>query len=68
MAPVDAQRCLHVWVKTTDGRTHPGIVVAWRRGPEGWQAYVAVALDGSVLLTWHPGGDLRPVADDRPSR
>lgn len=55
----------HVWVAVPGGSRLPGLVVAWRRDGDGWQAHVALVRDDAVLLRWVAAADLRPVADDR---
>ena len=34
------------------------------RSGDGWEGYVAVARDGSVLVTWEQVSRLHPVVDD----
>ena len=55
----------HVWVAVPGGSRLPGLVVAWRRDGDGWQAQVALVRDDAVLLRWVSAADLRPVTDDR---
>ena len=57
----------HVWVDTSGGGQHPGLIITWRRedAAAGWEAYVAIVRDGSVLASWVPVGQLHPVVDDR---
>ena len=55
----------HVWVSVPGGSRLPGLVVAWRRDGDGWQAQVALVRDDAVLLRWVSASDLRPVTDDR---
>jgi hypothetical protein len=55
----------HVWVAVPGGSRLPGLVVAWRRDGDGWQAQVALVRDDAVLLRWVTATDLRPVTDDR---
>lgn len=55
----------HVWVTVPGGIRLPGLVVAWRRDGDGWQAQVALVRDDAVLLRWVSATDLRPVVDDR---
>jgi hypothetical protein len=55
----------HVWVAVPGGSRLPGLVVAWRRDGDGWQAQVALVRDDAVLLRWVSAADLRPVVDDR---
>ena len=55
----------HVWVAVPGGIRLPGLVVAWQRDGDGWQAHVALVRDDAVLLRWVSAADLRPVADDR---
>ena len=47
----DIPKRRHVWVDASGGQKYPGLVVAWRRRGDGWQGYVAVARDASVLIT-----------------
>jgi hypothetical protein len=56
----------HVWVDVSGGHQEPGLVIAWRRREEfaGWEAYVAVVRDGSVLVKWEEASTLHPVTDD----
>ena len=60
----DTHERRHVWVDTSGGHQHPGLVIAWRRRDDGWEAYVAVARDASVLVTWEQASRLHPVVDD----
>jgi hypothetical protein len=62
----DSPKRRHVWVDGSGGYRQPGLVIAWRRreGLDGWEAYVAVARDGTVLVGWEPSSNLHPVADD----
>ena len=55
----------HVGVAVPGGSRLPGLVVAWRRDGDGWQAQVALVRDDAVLLRWVSAADLRPVVDDR---
>ena len=55
----------HVWVAVPGGIRLPGLVVAWRRDGDGWQAQVALVRDDAVLVRWVSAVDLRPVTDDR---
>ena len=55
----------HVWVSVPGDSRLPGLVVAWRRDGDGWQAQVALVRDDAVLLRWVSATDLRPVTDDR---
>lgn len=57
--------CRHVWVETTGGYVHPGLIMAWRSDGAAWAAQVAVVRDASVLVQWLPSEQLRPVRDDR---
>jgi hypothetical protein len=52
-------------VAVPGGSRLPGLVVAWRRDGDGWQAQVALVRDDAVLLRWVSAADLRPVVDDR---
>lgn len=54
-----------MWVETTGGYVHPGLIMAWRRHGVAWAAQVAVVRDASVLVQWLPSEQLRPVRDDR---
>ena len=66
MAPARRRRH-HVWVDRGKGGTHPGLVLRWRKADrEGstWEAYVAVVHGNSVLTSWIPQSDLRPITDD----
>ena len=63
----DSPRRRHVWVDGSGGYRRPGLVISWRRNGGGWEAYVAIGSDGSVLLTWEPANQLHPVTDDRPA-
>ena len=47
----DTPKRRHVWIDASGGHKYPGLVIAWRRRDDGWEAYVAVARDGSVLVT-----------------
>ncbi len=56
----------HCWVTdcpAAPGR-HPGILLNWRKRPEGWQGFVVVAVgsddDPAVLTLWLPGDYLQP--------
>lgn len=60
--PAPAHR--HVWVDTSGGYTYPGLIMAWRRDPSGWQAQVAVVRDRTVFVQWTPATTLHPVTDD----
>ena len=65
MAAEPARR-RHVWVDGGADQWYPGLVLEWRRAADGtWEANVAVARLGSVLLTWAPAARIRPIADDR---
>ena len=59
----------HVWArldKAPQAAPVQGLVLEWRRSADGtWEANVAVAQLGSVLLTWTPAPRIRPIADDR---
>ena len=61
-SPAPAHR--HVWVDSSGGYTYPGLIMAWRRDPSGWQAQVAVVRDRTVLVQWTPASSLHPVTDD----
>ena len=59
------RRRRHVWVDCIGGCQCPGLVMAWRRHPEGgWEAQVAVVRRGSVLVHWVAAATLHPVTDD----
>ena len=60
--PTPAHR--HVWVDCSGGYTCPGLIMAWRRDPSGWQAQVAVVRDRTVFVQWAPAATLHPVTDD----
>lgn len=70
-APLNPDRLMpdkprrHVWVRIAGDLIYPGLVLAWRRTPDGtgWEAHVAVARTGSVLTSWLPAADLTPVTD-----
>ena len=57
----------HVWVDSSGGYRHPGLVITWRRSADGeWEAYVATTSKfGSALVRWAPALSLHPVTDDR---
>jgi len=55
----------HVWVDRSGGYTYPGLILAWRHDPTGWQAQVAVVRNGAVLVEWVAAATLHPVTDDR---
>lgn len=57
----------HVWVDSSGGYRHPGLVITWRRSADGeWKAYVATTPKfGCALVTWAPALSLHPVTDDR---
>ena len=63
MAPEQPRRH-HVWVDCSGGYRNPGLVIAWRRASDGWEAYVAILQDSSVLVTWEKAADLHPVRDE----
>ena len=60
--PLPSRR--HVWVDCSGGYTYPGLVMAWRRGPAGWEAQVAVARARTISVQWTPAGALHLVTDD----
>ena len=60
----DTPKRRHVWVDASGGHQYPGLVIAWRRRDDRWEGYVAVARDGSVLVTWEEASRLHPVIDD----
>lgn len=60
--PAPAHR--HVWVDCSGGYTCPGLVMAWRRDPTGWQAQVALVRHKTVFVQWTPASALHPVVDD----
>lgn len=69
MAPAKPGRRRHVWVDCSGGYRYPGLVMAWRRDPDGaWEAQVAVVRPGSVLVQWVAAAALHPVTDDRWAR
>lgn len=57
----------HCWVRDPegDGAELPGVVLAWRRHPRGWQAQVTyVTHDGTAPVSvtiWLPADQLRSV-------
>lgn len=57
----------HVWVTDPPGiarGTFPGLLAQWERRPEGWAAYVVVAVpegpDVATVHAWIPAAHLRP--------
>lgn len=54
----------HVWVDCSGGYRRPGLVIAWRRTGDGWEAYVAILQGSDVLVTWERATDLHLVSDD----
>jgi hypothetical protein len=60
----DEPKRRHVWVDCSGGFRYPGLVIAWRRTADGWEAYVAILQEGSVLVTWEKAADLHPVQDE----
>ncbi|NAZ83071.1 hypothetical protein GTR02_14725 [Kineococcus sp. R8] len=59
----------HCWVRgpTEDPGPFPGLLLAWRRGPDGWLGRVAYVLPDEharpVLIdTWVPAASLRPAS------
>ena len=61
----DTPKRRHVWVDASGGgHKYPGLVIAWRRRDDGWEGYVAMAPDGSVLITWEQATRLHPVVND----
>lgn len=60
-----SDRVRHVWAMMSGGYTYPGLILAWRRTDRGWEAQVAVAMRGTVLVRWLPGTHVRPITDDR---
>jgi hypothetical protein len=60
----DEPKRRHVWVDCSGGFRRPGLVIAWRRIADGWEAYVAILRDDSVLVTWEKASDLHPVRDE----
>ena len=64
----DDPRRRHVWVDCSGGYRRPGLVIAWRRTADGWEAYVATLGESSVLVTWEAAINLHPVRDDGWSR
>jgi hypothetical protein len=50
------------------GRYRPGLVITSRRTADGWDAYVAILRESSVLVTSEKSTALHPVRDDRWSR
>lgn len=60
----DEPKRRHVWVDCSGGFRYPGLVITWRRTAGGWEAYVAILQDNSVLVTWEKASDLHPVRDE----
>ena len=60
----DEPKRRHVWVDCIGGFRYPGLVIAWRRTADGWEAYVAILRQGSVLVAWEKASDLHPVRDE----
>jgi hypothetical protein len=54
----------HIWVDCSGGYRRPGLVIAWRRTADDWEAYVAILQDSSVLVTWEKSTALHPARDD----
>lgn len=58
----------HVWVRRESAHTNlppcAGLLVQWRRSPQGWQALVAAVQGDGVLLSWVPADRLIPIRDD----
>lgn len=55
----------HVWVRF-GSQACPGVLLNWRRGRSGWEAYVMYATGGgtsSVTVTqqWLPAAHVRPI-------
>lgn len=54
----------HCWVTTSDGRV-PGLLLAWRKGTDGWEGRVVHPARGEggwlVLEDWTPAALLDPV-------
>lgn len=57
-------RVRHVWATLSGGYVYPGLLLTWRRDEAGWQAQVAIAIRGTVLLRWLPDSQVRPITDD----
>lgn len=57
-------RVRHVWTTLSGGYVYPGLLLCWRRNGNGWEAQVAIAIRGTVLLRWLPDSQVRPVTDD----
>jgi hypothetical protein len=53
----------HVWVRPPYTPSElPGLVLDWRREPDGWQALVTwVESRGRVVTAWLPAAHLRPI-------
>ena len=64
MDPEHQPKRRHVWVDCSGGYRRPGLVIAWRRTAEVWEAYVAILQGPSVLVTWEKATNLHPVRDD----
>ena len=52
----------HAWVRTSDrAPVWPALVIAWRRGENGWQAQVAYAAgEGRIGVGWVTAEQVRP--------
>lgn len=56
----------HVWVDSSGGYQYPGLLMAWRRSPDGgWEAQVALVQLETVLVEWVAASALHLVTDDR---
>ena len=56
-------KCRHVWVDYSNYRW-PGLIIAWRRADDRWQANVAIVKNSSVLVSWQDAADLHPIQND----
>ena len=58
----------HCWVHgpLEDPGPHPGLIQAWRQGPQGWSALVVYVVVGepaqevTTIQRWVPASSLRP--------
>ena len=47
----------HVWVGT---QPSPGVLIAWAKVGDSWQAHVAYVDSGRVIVAWLPAEMVRP--------
>ena len=57
----------HVWVKPAFVPVEaPGLVLIWKRTPDGWQALVTwIESGGRVVTDWVEPAELRPIQSQR---